>query len=247
MAPMRGVAILSIALFAAQAAMLEACAGEHGGRMGGGRSGGKSWRPAAPPVNPGGGEAPAVPDGEKKGIGEAEKPDLDQKGDRGRAEGVADDKGAREAVPEPRGEASRKRIECNIEKGALSADELEKVQELAKSLAKQEEALKGPGKLSLEEFKAMQKTLDESSLCIWKEKCENPPYSYGKTVFANAAFLGRFNNEDLLRSEAKALLGEFRSGLGLLYGLAATDMAPDERKRRHAQYNDFLNRHFELR
>ncbi|MCX7805674.1 MAG: hypothetical protein N3A38_10860, partial [Planctomycetota bacterium] len=83
-----GLAALSAILFVAQAVMSEGYAGDHGGGRGGGRggrSGRGGWRPVAPPVNPGGGDAPAAPGGEKREVGEAEKPTQAQEAGKGRA------------------------------------------------------------------------------------------------------------------------------------------------------------------
>ncbi len=144
-----------------------------------------------------------------------------------------------------------KRIEHGINKGYLTSDEVQKLENQQKAIADLEEQFKSDGKLTKEEFRQLQTELNEASRCIWGEKHDAdgnqmPAYRLGKNVFAKDEFAKKMADENLSKEEARAMLKDFRRSVELKR-LLAGDLTEEERAKLQAEYNDLLNKYFAVR
>jgi hypothetical protein len=158
----------------------------------------------------------------------------------------------REDVVDRREDHQEKRIQHGIEKGYLTEDEVAKLQERQSSIAALESSLTSDGKLTGSEFHQLQQELNDASRSIWSEKHDADGnqmavYRLDKNVFANSTLTAAMNNPDLTKADAKALLKDFRRTVELKRTLSTGDLSDDERAKLQAEYDDLLNRYFEVR
>ena len=157
----------------------------------------------------------------------------------------------REKAIDNRQSYQSKRIEHGIKKGYLTSEEIDKLQSQQNAIADLETQFKSDGKLTKEEFRQLQTELNEASRCIWGEKHDTdgnqmPAYRLGKNVFAKDDFARKMADENLSKEEARAMLRDFRRATELKR-LLAGDLEDGDRARLQAEYNDLLNKYFEVR
>ena len=145
-----------------------------------------------------------------------------------------------------------KRIEHGTKKGYLTQDEVSKLQAQQTAIANLEASALTDGKLTRDEFKSIRTELNEASRCIWAEKHDTdgkqmPTYRLGKNVFAKAELTGKLADENLKPEEARALLKDFHRTVELKRKLSTDDLSDAERAALQAEYNDLLNKYFEVR
>ena len=172
----------------------------------------------------------------------------------GSAAGVraADREKRRETRVDRREENQAKRIEQGIKKGYLTTDEIAKLDEQQKKIAALESQFKSDGKLTRDEMKQMRTALDTASHCIWAEKHDTegnqmPVYRLGKNIFAKDGLTAQLQIENLPVDQAKALMKDFRRTVELKRKLAKEDLSDADRAKFQAEYNDLLNKYFEIR
>jgi hypothetical protein len=158
----------------------------------------------------------------------------------------------REGYVDRRENHQEKRIEHGIEKGYLTPDETSKLQGMEKKIADTEASFKSDGKLSKDETKQLRDLLDQASVQIWAEKHDTegkqmPTYRLGRNVFAKDDFTSKLENDNLTGAEARALMKEFREAATAKRRLSNDDLSADGRAKLQSVYNDFLNKHFEVR
>lgn len=146
-----------------------------------------------------------------------------------------------------------RRIDHGVKNGSLTSDELAKLEAQQKSIADLETSLKADdGKLSKDEFKQITEALNTASRSIWAEKHDTegkqmPTYRLGKDVFAKSGFTAQMADENLSPDAAKALMKDFRRTVQLRHQLASKDLPADERSKLQTEYNDLLNKYWEIR
>ncbi|HEY3320053.1 MAG TPA: hypothetical protein VGP72_06285 [Planctomycetota bacterium] len=158
----------------------------------------------------------------------------------------------REGYVDGREQHQQKRIDHGIAKGYLTPDETAKLQSMEKNIADTEASFKSDGKLSKDETKQLRGMLDQASVQIWAQKHDTegnqmPTYRLGKNVFARDEFTSQLEAGDMTGSQARALLKEFREAAAAKRRLSNDDLSADERAKLQGVYNDFLNKHFEVR
>ncbi|MBI5725282.1 MAG: hypothetical protein HZA50_15085 [Planctomycetes bacterium] len=158
----------------------------------------------------------------------------------------------REEYVDRREDNQRKRIDHGIAKGYLTPDEIKKLEDQQKRIAAMEADFKSDGKLNKDEMKDLREALNTASRCIWAEKHDTEGrqmavYRLGKNVFAKDDLTSKLQNESLPAAEAKALVHDFHEAVRLKHKLATHDLSAEERAKAQAQYNELLNKYFELR
>ena len=146
-----------------------------------------------------------------------------------------------------------KRIEHGIAKGYLTPDEIAKLDAQQKEIAALEASFGADGKLTRDEFKGLTEKLNVASHCIWAEKHDSdgaqiPTFRLGRNIFAKSELTTALANENLPREQAKALLKEFHRLVELKRKLGTDgDLSADQRAKLQAEFNDLLNKYFEVR
>ena len=158
----------------------------------------------------------------------------------------------RNNVVDRRGDHQEKRIQHGISKGYLTDDEVARLQAQQSSIDALQGSFTSDGKLTGNEFRQLQQALNEASRCIWSEKHDTDGnqmavYRLGANVFANSTLTAAMNNENLSGAEARALLKDFRRTVELKRTLATGDLSDSERAKLQSEYDDLLNRYFEVR
>jgi hypothetical protein len=167
--------------------------------------------------------------------------------------GKADDVEAKvEQRVDKRQDNQARRIQHGIKKGYLTPDEISKLEKQQKAIADMEASFKSDGKLTKDEAKSLRNALNEASRCIWAEKHDTeggqmPTYRLGKNVFAKDELTAKMADENLSAAEAKALAKEFHHILALKKRLAKEDLTDEERAKLQAEYDELLNKYFEVR
>lgn len=151
-----------------------------------------------------------------------------------------------------RQENQEKRIQHGISKGYLTADEVTKLQGQQQEIANLETTALADGKLSKDEFKSIRDELNEASACIWGEKHDTDgnqmaAYRLGKNVFAKAELTSMLADETMSPDQAKALMKDFRSLTEMKSKLSTDDLSDADRAALQAQYDELLNKYFEVR
>lgn len=151
-----------------------------------------------------------------------------------------------------RQERQAKRIQHGISKGYLTTDEIAKLDAQQKQIATMEEQFQGDGKLSKDEARDLRQELDTASHCIWAEKHDTdgnqmPVYRLGKNLYAKDTLTAQLADENLSRTDARALLTDFRRTAELKRTLATADLSDAERAKLQAEYDALLNKYFEVR
>jgi len=145
-----------------------------------------------------------------------------------------------------------RRIEQGVRNGSLTAEELAKLRAQQEAIEQLEDAYKGDGKLTLQERRDLHMKLNYASRCIFAEKhdaegTQMPVWRFGGNVYAKEAFLKQLEDESLTREQARQIIRDFRTALRLKHRLASENLGEDERARLQAEYNEILNRYFEIR
>lgn len=158
----------------------------------------------------------------------------------------------REARVDRRQDRQDRRIEHGIRKGYLTTEEIAKLEAQQKSIADLEASLKADGKLTRDEMKQLKTALDAASQCIWAEKHDTegnqmPVFRFGRNVFAKDSVTALLSQEDLPVDQAKAIIKDFHHLMGLKRKLSTDELSADERAKLQGEYNDLLNKYFELR
>ncbi|MBI4977866.1 MAG: hypothetical protein HZC28_10300 [Spirochaetes bacterium] len=159
---------------------------------------------------------------------------------------------ARETVIDNRQGNQTKRIEHGVQKGYLTPVEIKKLQDQQASIANLEKSLKADGRLSHSDFKKMQDALNEASRNIWGEKHDTDgkqmaTFRLGQNVFAKTEFANKMADANLKPAEAKKMLSDFHAIMEIKKRLATEDLPDGLRKKLQDEYNDLLNRYFEMR
>jgi hypothetical protein len=159
---------------------------------------------------------------------------------------------ARENRVDKRQENQEKRIEHGINKGYLTPDEITKLSDQQKRIADMESSFKADGKLDGKEFKQLREELNAASRCIFAEKHDAegkamPVYRMGKNVFLRDQWAQMLQNENLSGKEAKEFAKEFHRMLELKRILASEDLPPARRAKLQQEFNELVNKYFELR
>jgi hypothetical protein len=157
----------------------------------------------------------------------------------------------RESYVDKREGNQQRRIDHGIQKGYLTGEETQKLQNMEKQIADTEASYKSDGKLSKDETKQLRDMLDQASVQIWSEKHDTegnqmPTYRYGKNVFAKDSFTSQIENSNMSGSDARALMKEFHEASAAKRRLANDNLSIQERADLQAKYNDFLNKYFEV-
>ena len=158
----------------------------------------------------------------------------------------------RESYVDKREAHQQKRIDHGIQKGYLTGEETQKLQNMEKQIADSEASFKSDGKLSKDETKQLRDMLDQASVQIWSEKHDTegnqmPTYRFGKNVFAKDDFTSKLENSNMTGAEARATMKEFREESAIKRRLANDNLSIQERADLQAKYNEFLNKYFEVR
>jgi hypothetical protein len=167
----------------------------------------------------------------------------------------AKDVGAKEKVEQrvdKRQDNQTRRIQHGIKKGYLTPSEVSKLESQQKAIADMESSFKSDGKLTRDEVKSLRSALNEASRCIWAEKHDTegnqmPTYRFGKNVFAKDDLTAKLQDENLSAAEAKALAKEFHHILALKRRLSTDDLSEEQRAKLQAEYDELLNKYFEVR
>lgn len=158
----------------------------------------------------------------------------------------------REQVVDKRQDFQQKRIDHGIKKGYLTEAEVAQLDAQQKKIAQIEESFKGDGKITKDEFRQLRNELDTASRCIWAQKHDaegNPMavYRLGTTVYARDNLTGPLQDETLSRAEAGKLLKDFRRTVELKRKLATDELTGEERVKLQQEFNELLNKYFEVR
>lgn len=158
----------------------------------------------------------------------------------------------REAQIDRREERQAQRIERGIEKGYLTPDEIAKLQAQQNDIATAESSFRSDGKLTRAEHRKLQRMLNKASECIWAEKHDQegkqmPVFRLGKNIFAKDSLTQQLENTSITGQQARAMMKDFHRTVQLKRELATKDLTSEERAKLQAEYNDLLNKYFELR
>lgn len=195
------------------------------------------------------------PDRDKNARDRADKPDKDDKTDRpDRADKGerAVNREQREKEVDRREARQAKRIEHGIKRGALTPEEVETLNKQQQNIASLESSLKGDGKLTRDEAKQLNEALNTASRNIWGEKHDTdgkqlPAYRLGDNVFAKDEFSKKMADPNLSKEDARKLTHDFHRLTSLKRSLAADDLTAEQRAKLQNEYNDLLNKYFEVR
>jgi hypothetical protein len=145
------------------------------------------------------------------------------------------------------------RIQFDIAKGCLTDSELAKLEERQKDVSELESSYRLDGKLTKEEYVALRKTMNASGACLWAETIladglRRQTHRFGRNIFAQNAFSAKLQEEaDCTRAEARAALKDFREAMRLKRVLAADELSAEQRTQVQNDFNDLLNKYFEVR
>ncbi|HCE44822.1 MAG TPA: hypothetical protein DET40_14880 [Lentisphaeria bacterium] len=145
-----------------------------------------------------------------------------------------------------------KRIQHGIDKGYLTPEETKSLQNQQQQIASMESSYKSDGKLTKDEMTSLRDTLNVASANIWAEKHDTDgrqmaAYRFGKNVYAKDSFTSAMSNQSMTGADAKALAGDFKKMLSLKNSLANDNLPAEVRAQKQADYNELLNKYFEVR
>lgn len=145
-----------------------------------------------------------------------------------------------------------RRINAGIAKGQLTPDEVTQLQKQETDIKTLESSLLSDGKLSKDDFKQLNQQLDTASHMIWADRHNTdgnqmPVYRLGKEVFAKDSLTQKLADPNISAADAKQLLGDIRQTVVLKRRLATEELSAEDRTKLQAQYDDLINRYFELR
>ena len=145
-----------------------------------------------------------------------------------------------------------KRIQQGIDKGYLTPEETKSLQDQQNKIAAMESTYKADGKLTKDEMSSLRDSLNVASANIWAEKHnadgkQMPVCRLGKDVYAKDSFTSVMANQNMTGTDAKALTGDFRKMLGIKNSLANDNLSADQRAQKQTEYNDLLNKYFEVK
>jgi len=198
---------------------------------------------AAPKSKPASAGTTAVPQQAKKTEDVKNPPKADTQSDRAKR---------LEDRVDRRQENQEKRIQHGIKRGYLTPEETARLRKVESDIADMEKSFESDGKLSKDEAKQLKDALDKASAEIWAEKHDTEgkqmaAYHLGRNVFAKDSLTSVLENPDLTAAEARAFLAEFRHALSVKRRLANDDLTDAERAELQNEYDDFLNKYFEVR
>ena len=152
---------------------------------------------------------------------------------------------------EERQKHQARRIREGIAKGYLTPAEITKLSSQQKSIESLQQAMNADGKVTKDEAKQLHQQLDEASLNIFAEKHDadgitKPVYRLGKNVLLKNDIAQKLGDENLPRQYARAFLGDLHKMLGLKKTLAAGNLTDAERGATQGEYDELLNKYFEL-
>jgi hypothetical protein len=158
---------------------------------------------------------------------------------------------ARENRVDKRQDNQEKRIQHGINKGYLTDEEVKKLNAQQESIATLENSFTSDGKITGNEFKQLQQELNAASQCIWAEKHDTDgkqmaAYRFGKNVFAKDSLTAKLSDENLSKEEAKSIMKDFRAMMDLKKSLSG-DLSDAQRAKLQAEYDEMLNKYFEVR
>ncbi len=144
-----------------------------------------------------------------------------------------------------------KRIHEGIQKGYLTPDEQAKLKTEQDSLASMESSFKSDGAISKTEAKQLRDALDTASIDIWAEKHDTegnqkPMMRLGKDIFAKDSITGQIEG-GISATQARAITHDFRTMVSLKQALATSNATDADRAKMQAQYDELLNKYFEVR
>ena len=179
-----------------------------------------------------------------------EKASKNRQDDNGTAKKDSENK--RENNVDKRQANQEKRIQQGIDKGYLTPEETKSLQDQQNKIAAMESTYKADGKLTKDEMSSLRDSLNVASANIWAEKHnadgkQMPVCRLGKDVYAKDSFTGAMANQNMTGADAKALTGDFRKMLGIKNSLANDSLTADQRAQKQTEYNDLLNKYFEVR
>jgi hypothetical protein len=119
-------------------------------------------------------------------------------------------------------------------------------------IARAEQSFRGDGKLSSDERQKLQVMLNDASRMIWASKHDTDGRqlsagAFGKNVFAKDDLLKRVSDPNLSASDARAIFKDYRTLFDCRRKMNDEDLSPSERERLREEYNNLLNRYFEVR
>ncbi|HBC85473.1 MAG TPA: hypothetical protein DCZ94_00820 [Lentisphaeria bacterium] len=158
----------------------------------------------------------------------------------------------RENRTDKRQDNQEKRIQHGINKGYLTPEETKSLQNQQQQIASMESSYKSDGKLTKDEMSSLRDALNVASANIWAEKHDTDgkqmaTYRLGKNVYAKDSFTSAMSNQSMTGAEAKALASDFRKMLSLKNSLANDNLSAEQRAQKQNEYNELLNRYFEVR
>ena len=158
----------------------------------------------------------------------------------------------RENYIDRRQDNQERRIQHGIDKGYLTQEETLSLKSEQNKIADMENSYKSDGKLSKDEMKSLRDELNVASCNIWAEKHDTDgkqmaTFRFGKNVFAKESFTSAMANQNMTGAEAKALTSDFRKMMALKSSLANDNLSADERSKKQSEYNELLNKYFEIR
>jgi len=144
-----------------------------------------------------------------------------------------------------------KRIAHGIKKGYLTQAEVSKLQAEQKAIADLESSSLSDGKLTRDEFKSIRTELNKASADIWAEKHDTEgnqmaAYRFGKNVFAKDSLTSGIETGSMTPDETKTVMKEFRRMSSLKCKLSGEDLSDADRTALQSEYDDLLNKYFEV-
>lgn len=155
----------------------------------------------------------------------------------------------RDTRVEKRQDNQEKRIEHGIKKGALTQDEIDKLNKQQDEIEKMQQSFKSnDGKITKDEMKSLQNALNEASRSIWTEKHDTegkqlPVYRLGKDVKLNQELADKLSSGTLSKGEADQLMKDFRNTLNMKKKLNG-DLSDSEREATQKSFNEMLGKYF---
>jgi len=158
----------------------------------------------------------------------------------------------RENVLERRQNFQQRRIQHGIRRGFLTPEEASALQAEQREIENLAESFKGDGRITRDEARELRTALNEASVHIWAQKHDTtgnqmPSYRLGKNVYANAELTAALENADITNEQARSILKDMHRTLRLKHALATADLSDTERAKMQAEYDDLLNKYFEVR
>jgi hypothetical protein len=163
-----------------------------------------------------------------------------------------DAKGKRGEFVDKRENNQSKRIQHGIKKGYLTPEETKSLQNQQDKIATMESSYKSDGKLTKDECGQLRDALNVASVNIWSEKHDTDgkqmaTYRLGKNVYAKDSYTSLLSNQNMSGADAKALTADFRKMLTLKKSLANDNLSAETQAQKQSEYDELLNKYFEMR